>query len=230
VNENGNGSVAHAFTTNSNNGSLQPDPSCFSFPLDPPHPPCLPGPVLAYNAQTDADTVTDGDVVLVDLNWGGTVSHLIRFYHGNLIFYARDGTHSSADAGLPAWTSAVQIVNQGPSGTFWQPRAGQPGYIYGTVSYPVGEPFGYMIYASFPVSGGLTGGSSGALKIWGSSSSITLSWPKILTNYALCQGTNPVTTNWVVVTNTPTVVSNTINQVSIAPNSAYQFFRLQPQP
>jgi hypothetical protein len=224
VSENGTGYVvtgaAQVYFTNELSGTMMPDPSGGIHGR----------PVLVFDTYSFPDNVPHtGDVALVDVNNGGTITHLLRFYtdfgFGYLIFYANDGSHSLADVGLPTWSNAVQLNNQGPAGTSWNPQQGQPGCCGGPSTQPVGSPQGYVFFSQFPASAGSV---TGLLTIATSPSGVTLSWPAALTNYSLYASSNLATGNWAAITNAPTT-TNTSKQVTLPPTSNVQVFRLQGQ-
>jgi hypothetical protein len=227
VDENGNGYTVSGttyigFTTNHFPGSLTTDPSGgLSGSL-----------VLVYDLGFPGPYGrTSGDVALVDVSQGGAVSHIIRFYttftmESYLIFYAKDGSGSLADKGLPNSTNTVQIENHGPAGTYWDPNGGQPGFVGGT--YPVGTPIGYTFYSQFPAVTNPPAPpiSTNALSIAGSTNGIMLSWPTALINYSLFWNSDLAGTNWLAVTNTP-ITNYGLSQISLQATSTFQIFQLQ---
>jgi hypothetical protein len=207
--------VAGTLFTNPVPGSLMPDPSSgITGSL-----------VLVYTLPF---TVTNGDVAIVDANNGNTISHLVRFYSDDFffndyaIFYAQDGTHSPADVGIPASSNPVQIMNQGPSGTFWAPTANQPGFL--NRYSPVGDPGGYTFYAPSTIS---PGGSTNVLTITRSPPNVIVSWPTNAATITLLRNGNLYSTNWVQVTNQVNSVNGSNQVVFPTSQSAVQFFRLK---
>ena len=72
-------------------------------------------------------TPADGDVLLTE---NGSLSDIVRFFNGQIIFYSlNDGDHSLADVGLPQsrMTNSVTIPEIGEM-AFYQPDFGQPGF------------------------------------------------------------------------------------------------------
>jgi hypothetical protein len=182
-------------------------------------------PVLIYTLDDYYNGATNGDVALVDVNNSGKISHLLRFLNGYLIFYANDGSRSMADVGLPATfsTNLVQITNQGPAGTLWQPGLNQPGYVGGYISGTTPpDVYTFFSYLSFST---LT---NEQLRIRLSSRGIVLlSWPTNLNNlgYALYQNDNLAHDNWSQVTNSPGI-TNGFSQLPLQATAHSRFFRI----
>jgi hypothetical protein len=184
--------------------------------------------VLVYDLiGTDYQGATNGDVALVDVNFGGTVSHVLRFWNGQLIFYARDGNALPADSGLPTSLSSnmVQIANLGPAGTAWFPKSGnQPGFVGGYTSSTT-PPEKYTFTSLFP----FLANPQNPLAITQSGGNVLLSWPTNLSNvgYGLFANDSLATTNWTPVTTTPGA-TNGLSEVSLQATSTFKLFMLKP--
>ena len=103
--------------------------------------------------------ITSGDLVLLDST--GAISDVIRF-RGSLntsyIYFFSDNADGendgSLDSGLPATLQAnVVTLTEGPvvggtDGVWYQPTAGQPGYISGAAA--AGYVYGYNIISDVP--------------------------------------------------------------------------------
>jgi hypothetical protein len=218
VDENGNGYNVFSEGVTNDLVSLQmPDPS--GGLIGPP--------VLVYDLGPYYNGATNGDVALVDVNYGASVRHLLRFSDGFLIYYANDGSHSQADVGLPASfsTNLVMIANQAPAGTgtVWRPAAHQPGFVGGYISSTT-PPEMYTFFSYFP----FLSPTKAPLTIWPSSAgNVLLSWPTNLNNlgYALYQNDTLAHDNWTQVTNSPGV-TNGFSQLPLQAAASSRFFRL----
>jgi hypothetical protein len=201
-------------------GLLRPDPSGGIIGI----------PVLVYSLPSDGyyNYTQNGDVALVNPNFGGSVSQLLRFYYGQLIIYANDGYGLPADTGLPAFTNAVQLTNNGFAGTVWLPADGQPGALVG-IALPIGARAAYEFVCELPLFVTPPSGGTGTLACWLSQTNLVISWSTNLTSCSLYQTTNLAQANWTPVTNS-VATSGTNNQVTIpmTPSGA-AFFRLQSQ-